>query len=432
MLRTSQLKFDREHIWHPYTSLTEPLPVYPVRRTEGVFIELEDGRILVDGMSSWWCAIHGYGNPKLVNAAQEQVAEMSHVMFGGLTHAPAIALCEKLVAISSTGLDKVFLSDSGSVAVEVALKMALQYWQAQGKSGKNRMLALRKGYHGDTLGAMSVCDPEDGMHQLFAASVPPQIFVGPPQSAFGEGLQPDDAQELEQTFEQHHHELAAFILEPMVQGAGGMRFYSADYIKKVRALCNEYDVLLIADEIATGFGRTGKLFALEHAEISPDIMCLGKALTGGMMSLAATICSDQVAQGIGKSEAGVFMHGPTFMGNPLACRVATASLELLSNYDLEKLIGDMEQTLREGLTQLSSHHRVKEARVLGAIGVVECHAAIDVAVIQRFFVEQGVWIRPFRNLIYVMPPFTIEQQQLKLLCAAIAGSLEHDAHFKDD
>lgn len=430
MLSASQLQFDKEHVWHPYTSLTGPLPVYVARSAQGVFIELEDGRVLVDGMSSWWCTIHGYGHPKLVMAAQQQAAELSHVMFGGLTHAPAIELCQKLVEMTPAGLEKVFLCDSGSVSVEVALKMALQYWQARGKTGKNKMLALRKGYHGDTLGAMSVCDPDDGMHRLFAATLPKQLFVGPPRSSFGEGLHEQDELELVQIFEKHHHEMAAFILEPIVQGAGGMRFYSAEYLKKVRILCDQYGVLLIADEIATGFGRTGKLFAMEHVEHTPDILCLGKALTGGMLSLAATLCTDEVSKGIGQSATGVFMHGPTFMGNPLACKVAMASLEILATYNLQQKIGNIEKTLREALIPLSNHHRVTDVRVLGGIGVVECGAQVEVGTIQRFYLERGVWIRPFRNLIYVMPPYTINSEQLQILCSAIADSLEHDIHFK--
>lgn len=430
MLSSSQLQFDRDHIWHPYTSLTEPLPVYPVHAAKGVYIELEDGRQLLDGMSSWWCAIHGYGHPKLVEAATQQLDRMSHIMFGGLTHAPAIELCEKLVEITPAGLDRVFLCDSGSVSVEVALKMAVQYWQALQRPGKKKILALRMGYHGDTIGAMSVCDPVNGMHHMFKGLIPEQVFVDAPVSSFDGGIHPDDQRNLENIFEQHHNELAAFILEPIVQGAGGMRMYSPAYLKKAKALCEKYEVLLIADEIATGFGRTGKMFALEHAAISADILCVGKALTGGMLSLAATLCTKEVSNTIGKSEAGVFMHGPTFMGNPLACSVAKASLDLLQTYDLESMIARIEAQLEQGLRALSHHENVKEVRVCGAIGVVECYAPIHVANIQSFFVDAGVWIRPFRNLIYIMPPFVVESSEVEQLCAAIRGSLEQEHHFQ--
>jgi len=429
MLESSLLDFDRKHIWHPYTSLIDPLPVYPVHSAEGVYLRLEDGRELIDGMSSWWCAIHGYNHPQLNEAIQQQLGRMAHVMFGGLTHEPAIRLCQKLVEITPAGLDRVFLCDSGSVAVEVALKMAFQYWQSLGRSEKKRLITFRKGYHGDTFGAMSVCDPVSGMHHLFSHFIQPQIFVTEPISSFKEDLQPEDVAQLEAVFRNHHQEAAAFILEPIVQGAGGMRIYSPAYLQKVKALCQQYEVLLIADEIATGFGRTGALFACDHAAVSPDILCLGKALTGGMMTSAATLCTAAVGQTICEGEAGVFMHGPTFMANPLACKVSLASIHLLESSDWQGKVKAMEKILKEKLLPLEEQAQVKEVRILGAIGVIECHQAINVAAIQRFFVERGVWIRPFRNLIYIMPPFIVEETELKQLCKVMGDSVLVAAHF---
>lgn len=424
------LAFDREHIWHPYTSMIDPLPVYPVRSAKGVELELEDGRRLVDGMSSWWCAVHGYNHPVLNAAITDQLKDMSHVMFGGITHRPAINLCQRLVKLSPAGLDKVFLCDSGSVSVEVAIKMAFQYWISLAKPEKSRLMTIKKGYHGDTFGAMSVCDPVGGMHHIFEQVLPKHIFVERPISRYGEGLSPDDEANLERAFSAHHQEVAAFILEPIVQGAGGMRMYDPAFLAKVRVLCKKYNVLLIADEIATNFGRTGKLFACEHAAISPDIMCLGKALTGGMMTMAATLCTTEIAETISHGEAGVFMHGPTFMGNPLACSVAIASIDLLASMKWEKRVKTIEMTLEEQLRPLEAHQRVKEVRVLGAIGVVECQEPIAVGNIQKHFVAEGVWIRPFRNLIYVMPPFISSRGDLTKLCQAIASSLSNPNHFQ--
>lgn len=429
MLERALLEFDKKHIWHPYTSLLNPLPVYPVQSAKGIYLTLEDGRKLIDGMSSWWCAIHGYNHPLLNQAIIDQIQKMSHVMFGGITHRPAIEFCKKLVEVTPAGLDKVFLCDSGSVSVEVAIKMAFQYWVAKGNTQKNKLLTIRKGYHGDTSGAMALCDPISGMHHIFRSILPQHIFIEEPISKFDSPLHPKDQKNLEEAFEKNHHQIAAFILEPIVQGAGGMRIYSAEFLKKVRALCNQFDVLLIFDEIATGFGRTGEFFAANHAHLSPDIMCIGKAITGGMMTLAATLCIEKVALTICEGEAGVFMHGPTFMANPLACSVGLASLNLLLSQDWKGTIQNIEKVLKENLYPLINHPQIKEIRVLGAIGVVECNHTIAVDKIQAFFVSKGVWIRPFRNLIYIMPPYIISDDELLLLCNIIKESLGYKIHF---
>jgi len=428
---TDDLTFDREHIWHPYTSMTNPLPSFKVDSANGVYLQLASGEKIIDGMSSWWSVLHGYNHPTLNNALIEQSKNMSHVMFGGLTHQPAIDLCKKLVRLTPQGLDKVFLSDSGSVAVEVAMKMAIQYWISQGQSNKNKMLTVRNGYHGDTFATMAVCDPVTGMHHMFDKVLAKHYFAPAPHIMIDEPWNDEDVTELTKLFKEHHNDIAAFVIEPIVQGTGGMRFYHPQYLKTCRDLCDKYNVLLIADEIATGLGRTGKLFACEWANISPDIMCLGKTLTGGYITLAATLCTTEIANGISNTEAGCFMHGPTFMGNPLACAVANASIELLEKNNWQSSVKRIEQYLTQHLVPLNTNAQVHSTRVLGSIGVVETKRPVNMAVIQKRFVELGVWIRPFGKLIYIMPPLITTSEQLQIIIDAIATVINEDECFSD-
>ncbi len=438
------LQIDKQHIWHPYSTTVNPPEVFPVVSASGVRLKLADGSELIDGMSSWWAAIHGYNHPILNAAAHQQINTMSHVMFGGLTHPKAVELAQLLVNITPAPLDKVFFCDSGSVATEVAIKMAMQYWYSQNQPKKNRLLTIRSGYHGDTFGAMAVCDPVTGMHEIFTAVLPKHFFAPSPSCGFAEPCLEQDITDFQQLMVRYHDELAAVILEPIVQGAGGMKFYSPDYLKQVRELCDHYDVLLICDEIATGFGRSGKLFACEHAGIAPDIMCIGKALTGGYMTLAATLCTSKVSDGIcrgtihqgtghqetihQKTAGGAFMHGPTFMANPLACAVAVASIKLLLSTHWQRQVLALEKSLKEQLEPCRQLAIVKDVRVLGAIGVVELKQNVDMYTLPREFVKRGVWVRPFGKLVYVMPPYIISPADLATLTTALFDVVANIRH----
>ena len=417
-------RLDQQHVWHPYAALPNSVPCLPVHNAHGCELHLTDGRTLIDGMSSWWACIHGYSHPHLVKAAKDQIDQMSHIMFGGLTHEPAVQLAVELSKIvpghGDAKLDKVFYCDSGSVAVEVAMKMALQYWYNRlDHSQKSKFLTIRGGYHGDTFEAMSVCDPINGMHHMFASVLPEQLFCARPQIKFNEPWDESDIEEMKQLFETQSETIAAVILEPIVQGAGGMRFYSPHYLRRVRELCDEYNVLLICDEIATGFGRTGTMFAVEHASIVPDIMCIGKALSGGFMSFAATLTNERIAQVFATGPAGVLMHGPTFMGNPLACAVSLASLQLLQSYPLAKMVGDIQSQLERELEPARDSPWVQDVRCLGGIGVVEMKEPMDMKTIQPAIVNEGVWLRPFGKLLYTMPPLIIQPSELSKITRAM-------------
>lgn len=419
------LERDRDFVWHPYSSTSSNQAIFPVKSAQGVRIKLTDGRELIDGMSSWWSAIHGYNHPVMNQAISNQLQDMSHIMFGGLTHQPAVDLAEQLISLTPPSLKKVFFVDSGSVAVEVAIKMAIQYWYAKKQPKKQKILTIRHSYHGDTFGAMSVSDPENGMHSLFADTLAQQLFADSPNCRFDQECSDTDIEPIRSQLKEHQHQIAAVILEPIVQGAGGMRFYSPDYLKQVRKLCDQYNALLILDEIATGFGRTGKLFACEHAKIEPDILCIGKALTGGYMTLAATLTNQHIADTISNGEPGVFMHGPTFMANPLACSAGLASLKLLLNSPWQERIKQIENLLTSGLKPCQPYPHVKDVRILGAIGVVELHKAVDMQKIQPQFVEAGVWVRPFNRLIYLMPPYIISKDDLIFLTHAVASIISN-------
>ncbi|MGP5315413.1 adenosylmethionine--8-amino-7-oxononanoate transaminase [Psychrobacter faecalis] len=411
--------FDQQHLWHPYASLPPTYPNIVIDHAEGIYIVTNDGMRLIDGMSSWWATVHGYHHPKLNSAMIEQLGKMAHVMFGGLTHQPAIDLGKKLLSIVPDGLDAIFYADSGSIAVEVALKMALQYQIAAGCPNKNQFASTHSGYYGDTWHAMSVCDPVSGMHSLYGKQLPLQHFVPAPPLGFERELAQNERDELTTFFAKHSAQLAGFIIEPIIQGAGGMRFYSPEYLQLLRRLCDENDVLLIADEIATGFGRSGKLFACEHANISPDIMTIGKALTGGYMTFAATLCTREVAETISQSDYPALMHGPTFMGNPLACAVACASIDLILSYDIESRTANMHAVMEQQLAPAETLAGVKEVRCLGAVAVIELETAVDMPVFQSLLIDNGIWVRPFGKLVYIMPPFVITDDELVTLCQSL-------------
>lgn len=411
--------FDHQHLWHPYASLPPTYPNIVIDHAEDIYIVTQDGTRLIDGMSSWWASVHGYNHPVLNAAMTHQLGKMAHVMFGGLTHQPAIDLGEKLLSIVPTGLDAVFYADSGSIAVEVALKMALQYQIAAKRPQKCQFASTHSGYYGDTWHAMSVCDPINGMHSLYGKQLPVQHFVPAPPLGFDRALSAAERQALSDFFANNSEHLAGFIIEPIIQGAGGMRFYNPEYLQLLQQLCNAHDVLLITDEIATGFGRSGKLFACEHADISPDIMTVGKALTGGYMTFAATLCTRHIADTIHHSDYPALMHGPTFMGNPLACAVACASIDLILSYDIETRTAEMQAVMESQLAPAATLDGVKEVRCLGAVAVIELDEAVDMPVFQSLLIKNGIWVRPFGKLVYIMPPFVMTDDELVTLCRAL-------------
>jgi adenosylmethionine-8-amino-7-oxononanoate aminotransferase len=416
------LALDAERVWHPYGALPAAMPSLPVVSAEGVRLRLADGSELIDGMASWWCAIHGYGHPALDEAVRDQLDRMAHVMFGGLTHEPAVRLAERLTEMAPDGLERVFFADSGSVSVEVAIKLAVQYQRALGRPGRTRLLTVRGGYHGDTTGAMAVCDPIGGMHSMFAGVLPEHVFAPRPPDGFDAPLDPAWADAVRRLAAEHRGSLAAVIAEPVVQGAGGMRFHSPACVRVLREVCDEHGLLLILDEIATGFGRSGSMFACEHAGVVPDVMCVGKALTGGYLTLAATLCTPAVAEVVSSGEGGGLMHGPTFMANPLACAVALASLELLRAEDWRGRVAAIEQGLRAGLEPARALAGVRDVRVLGAIGVIELERGVDVAAASAAALERGVWLRPFRELVYAMPPYVIGAEELAAVTEAMVAA----------
>ncbi len=422
----SWLDFEKDHVWHPYAPVEGATAPYPVKYAQGVHLTLEDGRELIDGMSSWWSAIHGYNHPVLNNAAKEQLDKMAHVMFGGLTHRPAAELAARLVKLTPEPLQRVFLCDSGSVSVEVAIKMAIQYWHAKGQPDKQRMLTIRRGYHGDTCGAMAVCDPETGMHHLFTDVLSKHFFADAPTVINDTDWQDDDISGFRELISAHHKQIAAVILEPIVQGAGGMRFYAPEYLRQVRALCDSHKVLLITDEIATGFGRTGTLFACEQADIVPDIMCLGKAITGGYMTLAAVLTTEEISRTISSNAPNAFMHGPTFMANPLACAVANASIDLLLESPWQERISNMKNAFSQHLLPCQAWDGVADVRIKGGIGVLELNQPVNMASMTKRFVDKGVWIRPFGKLVYVMPPYVINEEELNHLLTAMTETVAEE------
>ncbi|AEO08090.1 adenosylmethionine--8-amino-7-oxononanoate transaminase [Buchnera aphidicola] len=420
--------FDYKHIWHPYTSMINPIPCYTVMSAKGVYLKLKNGKNIIDGMSSWWSAIHGYNHPILNKSLKKQIKKMSHVMFGGITHPPAIALCQKLISLTPNKLDCVFLSDSGSVAIEVAIKMLIQYWQSLGQKRK-LFLTIRNGYHGDTFAAISVSDPKNSFHKIYHNLLPKNLFADAPISSFHKDWNTSDITSFKKIIEENAPKIAGVILEPIVQGVGGMNFYHPTYLKKIKNLCKYYSIPLIFDEIATGFGRTGKMFAFEHANVVPDILCLGKSITGGTITLAATLTSRNIADTISKSETNCFMHGPTYMGNPLACAAANANIKILNTNQWKTQVPNIEKQLLKKLLPLINHPYVIDVRVLGAIGVIECSRLINIFLIQKFFVKNGVWIRPFKKLIYILPPYIITNRELNKLTNVILEAFNHHALF---